>query len=412
MSRTSSATLRTEVRRAITVVSVVVVLLFGVPLAIVVNRLVQGSALVVLQRDATRAVATVPDNVIEAGVVLHPPRSSPGTSIGVYDALGNLVAGRGPRHSPLAARAVDGREHDGTDRGDLSVVVPVLSDTTVAGSVRSAVPTGTLRGRTLRAWGLIGLLAVAVVGVGRLLAGRAAGRISAPFEMLTGAARELAAGRYRLSLPHWGIVEADRASDALRDSGLAVEELLQHERDFVTHASHQLRTPLAGLVLALDRPRPDVDTALERAHHLELTIADLIALRGLASTGSCRPYAVATDAVRRWSCQGRGIAVRGDDDLEVALAAPAMRQALDVLMHNAVRHGAGDVLVTVESLGDQVLVEVADHGPGFADGAERGTGLRLAAGIAERAGGSLLVRRRAPQPRVALLLPSSSTSNR
>jgi hypothetical protein len=54
-----------------------------------------------------------------------------------------------------------------------------------------------------------------------------------------------------------------------------------------------------------------------------------------------------------------------------------------------------------------VIVEVADQGGGFATGAVPGTGLNLVTGIAERAGGSLLIRRRAPQARVALLLPGA-----
>ena len=44
----------------------------------------------------------------------------------------------------------------------------------------------------------------------------------------------------------------------------------------------------------------------------------------------------------------------------------------------------------------------------FPDPFEPGTGLRMVAGIVERAGGSLLFRRRAPHPRVALLIPRAS----
>jgi two-component sensor histidine kinase len=74
------------------------------------------------------------------------------------------------------------------------------------------------------------------------------------------------------------------------------------------------------------------------------------------------------------------------------------------------------VTVTVEPHGDAVVVEVADQGRGFPDDAVPGTGLKLATRIVERAGGTLLLRRRAPAARVALLLPlsdqTSSTSNR
>jgi signal transduction histidine kinase len=78
-----------------------------------------------------------------------------------------------------------------------------------------------------------------------------------------------------------------------------------------------------------------------------------------------------------------------------------------VLLDNAIRHGGGAVTVTVEPLGSSVIVEVADQGAGFSGQAEPGTGMQLARGIVERAGGALLVRRRAPHARVALLLPSS-----
>ncbi|MCW2586863.1 MAG: two-component sensor histidine kinase, partial [Frankiales bacterium] len=78
----------------------------------------------------------------------------------------------------------------------------------------------------------------------------------------------------------------------------------------------------------------------------------------------------------------------------------------------ALRHGGGTVTVTVEPLGDSVVVEVTDEGPGLADDAVQGTGLRLAATLVERFGGDLLVRRRKPQPRLALLVPAQSASKR
>ena len=67
--------------------------------------------------------------------------------------------------------------------------------------------------------------------------------------------------------------------------------------------------------------------------------------------------------------------------------------------------------MTVEPYGETVVVEVADQGPGFAEGARPGTGLQLATGIVERAGGSLLIRRRAPKARMALLLPRLSPAD-
>jgi signal transduction histidine kinase len=192
---------------------------------------------------------------------------------------------------------------------------------------------------------------------------------------------------------------------ALRDSAAQIEALVRHERDFVRDASHQLRTPLSGILLALDRPEPDIGDALARARDLETTIADLLALRGRAGTATGDPAEIAGQAVRRWATSERPVVLRSDSDGPVALSGPALRQSLDVLLDNAVRHGRGTITVTVEPYGESVLIEVADEGDGFAETAALGTGLTMVAGILERAGGALLIRRRAPRPRVALLVP-------
>jgi len=400
--------MRTQVRNAIAGVAALALLLFGIPLAIAADRLITSQALTGLQRDATRSVAAVPDNTLQTGTQVRAPRGTRDIRIGVYDVQGTRVAGVGPAHSALAGRAADGHEHDGHDNGDLSVVVPVLSDTTVAGSVRAAVPLASLRNDSYQAWGMLAGLALIVIAVAVLLARRFAIRISRPFEQLTAAAQHLGDGRYDVQLPRWGISEADAAGDALRDSAGEIDAIVRNERAFVRDASHQLRTPLAGIQLSLQQQPPDVATALARASDLETTIADLLSLRGLTGTGSCNPDHIAAEAVRRWSSPARPVVLRSDNTGNVTITGPALRQSLDVLLDNALRHGRGTVTVTVEPYGDTVLIEVADQGDGFAANARPHTGLRLASNIVERAGGSLLIRRRNPQPRVALLLPASA----
>ena len=397
-------------RASIAGIVVASLLLFGVPLGVVLGRLIHSRAVTGLQRDATRELAVVPDNLIESGAALPPPRASTGTLLGVYDAHGRRVAGTGPRSSALAALAADGREHDGADAGDLAVLVPVLSDAAVAGSVRAAIPQTVLRRRIATSWALLTLLAALVTGTAVIAATRAARRISAPFEQLTVAARGLGSGQAHVPLATFGIAEADAAGAALTEAARSVDDLLTRERDFVRHASHQLRTPLAAMVVHLERQPPDVPAALERASHLDTTITDLRAVRSTTPSARCDPAAIAGAAVHRWNTTGRRVTLRADDQRPAALSEAALRQCLDVLIDNAMRHGAGDVVVTVEPLGELVAVEVADDGPGFTPGAWPGTGLKLAADLVQRSGGSLLLRREAPRPRVALLLPTASAN--
>ena len=78
------------------------------------------------------------------------------------------------------------------------------------------------------------------------------------------------------------------------------------------------------------------------------------------------------------------------------------QQALDVLLENALRHGGGEVSVTVTTLGDHVIIGVGDQGPGVAPGREdavfgpartaaegTGLGLPLARALLEATGGRL-----------------------
>jgi len=98
-------------------------------------------------------------------------------------------------------------------------------------------------------------------------------------------------------------------------------------------------------------------------------------------------------------------------------------EILDVLVANAVHHGAGAVTVTVREADRWLAVDVCDHGRGFAGdpaaafarragGAGRGgdrdghgIGLALARSLADAEGGSLTVTRAAPEPVLTLLLP-------
>jgi len=402
--------LRSQIRNSIVLVATLSLLLFGFPLAVVLGRLIDSQARTTLRSDATRAVAAIPDNVVQAGTAIQAPPSLDGTAIGVYDVLGRRIAGDGPVHSSLAGQIADGREHDGHDAGSLSVVVPVLSDTTVAGSIRAAIPVSVVSHRVYLAWTLLAALAIVVVTVAVLLARRAARRISTPFEDLTVAARAIGDGDYAIDLAYWGIPEADTAGTALRDSAQRIDALIHHEREFVGDASHQLRTPLAAMFLSLEQVPPDVASALERAKELQTTMADLLSVRGEPKPGRCDPAAVVSAAVQRWNTSARRVTLRSDHVGDVAMSGAALRQSLDVLLDNAIRHGADGITVTVEPLGDSVVVEVADQGPGFRNDAIPGTGLQLAARTVERAGGSLLIRRRVPHARVALLVPQATAA--
>jgi signal transduction histidine kinase len=150
-----------------------------------------------------------------------------------------------------------------------------------------------------------------------------------------------------------------------------------------------------------------VDTALDRARQLQTIVDDLILVRSKAVDARCDVVAEAGAAVARLRPpDSRRVFLRTEDAPAARCAPAVVRQILNVLLDNAIRHGAGAITVTVETLGDTVSIEVTDEGPGFAADALPGTGLRLAEDLAESVYGALLIRRRGARPRVGVLLPA------
>ena len=411
-------------------------LLFAVPLALATDDLYRSEELARLQADATRVAALVPDNPITAQNPGRLPAGLPrNTVVGLYSLAGVRAAGKGPTRSALARASRDGRVHEGTENGELAVAVPVPSDNEVVAIVRSAVPRGVVTRRTYRSWLLMGLLGLAVLLVAALLARRQAQRIADPLERLTVTARALGDGNFAVQAEHSGIPEADAVSTALLDTAGRIGRLVGRERAFSADASHQLRTPLTGLLLglesALDRPNADlrsaISEALDRGRHLQDTVSDLLSLRrDTGERGSIDVVAELQAAGDRWSShfrqRQRRVEVTAAPVLPpVAVSAAALRQILDVLLANALEHGAGTASLSAHDLGAAVAVEVGDEGEGLSGDPEAafarrspqargsGIGLALARSLAEAERGRLIVRRATPQPIFVILLPTAET---
>jgi signal transduction histidine kinase len=282
------------------------------------------------------------------------------------------------------------------------------------------------------------VLGVAAVVGSRLVARRLAVRLSAPLEVLAEDATRLGEGDFTVSEPapdgrRAPVPEIAAVHRSLAVTATRLDALLTRERAFSAEASHQLRTPLAGLRLRLEEAASlppgsppaaaALDGALEAADRLDRTVGELLRL-AREPAGARREELDVDELVDRVVAEaradgvpeGRSIAARAEDgDLHARASAAAVRQILAVLVENALVHGAGQVTLTARDAAPAVAVDVADEGTLALDEATlftsragdregHGIGLALARRLAEAQGGRLRLRSSTPTT-VTLLLP-------
>ncbi|WNV87717.1 HAMP domain-containing sensor histidine kinase [Umezawaea sp. Da 62-37] len=161
-----------------------------------------------------------------------------------------------------------------------------------------------------------------------------------------------------------------------------VEELRrmdERSRRFVADVSHELRTPLTAMtavVDALDEEPLTGDTSIAagmvstETRKLRTLVEDLIEIsRFDAGVAALRTEPVDLPTLVAATLAARGWTDLVEVDLPVELVCQVDRRRIDVvlanLVSNAFRHGATPVTVELRSTADEVVVVVADSGPGL-----------------------------------------------
>jgi signal transduction histidine kinase len=408
---------RRRVAWATVTVAITGILVLGIPLAFLAQKTVRNEALRRLDRETSSVAFAIDDDLEHQRVLdtaLLDALAGDDRQIVVSESDGRQVRGGG---------APSGRT--------LSATVPVENHGTVtvtvgAGDTDRRVVTAVL---VIAGLGLLGIAAAVALGM------FVARRLERPVADLARVSERLGAGDFSVRAPRSGVPELDAVADALDQSATRIDDLVAAERDFTTNASHQLRTPLTALALRLEElaasDDPDVrreaEAALQQADRLDTTINELLALARGHAAAQRRDVDVAALVAQRaitWQATARRmhrtLTVHADADCVAGASEPALAQAVDALVDNALRHGAGEVQVDVRRRPHHVDVTVADEGEGIPPAAVRsvferhvslrggtGVGLALARTLVEASGGRLeLVR---PQPACfQIVLPTSA----
>jgi signal transduction histidine kinase len=284
----------------------------------------------------------------------------------------------------LSRRSHDPRQVWPWQRGNLVVASPVIRDGDVVAVVVTDSPTGQMRSRTLHGWLVIGAgeSAAMLLAVGAAL--RLTGWVLKPVRVLDATTHDIATGRLKSRVAAaGGPPELRRLARSFNEMADNVEDVLEQQRAFVADASHQLRNPLAALLLRIELlsfelPEGNKEIASVQAEgkRLAQVLDDLLDLALAEHTEADLKITdigeLAAERVAAWSptAEAKGVRMVGDCPPTTAWADPvALSSALDGVIDNAVKFTpeGRTVEVTVASNGDISTVVVTDEGPGLTD---------------------------------------------
>ncbi|MBO9567543.1 MULTISPECIES: HAMP domain-containing sensor histidine kinase [Cellulomonas] len=211
--------------------------------------------------------------------------------------------------------------------------------------------------------------------------------MTSPLREMTVAARAMAAGDYSRRVRSTSRDEVGQLAEAFNTMADDLQQLDTFRRELVANVSHELRTPVTALQAQLENmvdgvSEPDpatLATALAQTERLSRLVSSLLDLsRVEAGAMELRTQDVPLadllgEAADEASLVGAAKRLRFGVDVEPAdLTVPAdperLHQVVANLLQNAARHSPEDdeVQVVARRVGEDVQIDVVDHGPGIA----------------------------------------------
>lgn len=208
-------------------------------------------------------------------------------------------------------------------------------------------------------------------------------------------------------------LEESRAAQLARQS----EKLQKALFDSV---SHELKTPLAAMSVALQQSKPDHAELRQAVRRLTRTVDHLLDATRLESgllqpvREWCDPAELLREAISRAGLNESAVTVSIAKDLQtISVDADLIEQALVTLLSNAATYAkhTGQIEASIARDNATIVFSVADHGPGLAPGEETkifekfyrgrgkptgglGLGLSIARQLVEAHGGEIVVQNR------------------
>lgn len=228
----------------------------------------------------------------------------------------------------------------------------------------------------------IGLLLVAASVVALLLGallGRWAGsRILRPLRDMAGVAERITEGDLEARVDDSNDPDLGPIATAFNDMAVTIETRLERERRFSANVSHELRSPLTGILGTAELLEGRLDRMPEQEAGLVAALAsqvrrfsnlvlDLLELSQIGGDRDVQPEVVDVASLATFVAEERKFPSSVIHGEAVARTDPRrLERILANLVDNAVNHGAGLRRIEIGREGGRTTIAIDDHGDGVA----------------------------------------------
>ncbi len=247
------------------------------------------------------------------------------------------------------------------------------------------------------------------------------------------ATRQIADGRFDVRVNLRRRDELGGLAESIDQMAARLDGLVTGQKRFLGDIAHELCSPLVRLQMALgileqhatETQVPFVRAATEKATQIAALVGELLSFSKAELGAAAGPLesvtlaAVVAEATHREATDSASLRIAIPEQLRVSAAPELLTRALANLIRNAIQHAAaaGPITIGAETRGGEIILTVADCGPGVPEAdlprifdafyrvdpsrtrATGGTGLGLAIvkSCVESCGGTVTARKRQPR---------------
>lgn len=198
---------------------------------------------------------------------------------------------------------------------------------------------------------------------------------------LTRATRRVAEGQFDLELPAGRRDELGQLSDSIHQMAEKLSGFVHGQRRFLSDIAHELCSPISRIQMALgileQRAQPNIRDYVgdlrEEVQHMSDLVNELLAFSKSQINTAERPLepvnlsSVVERVLQREAPDGAVIEVNVPEELDAIAHPDYVFRSLANLVRNAIRYAgdSGPIVITAVHEGDDIRINVADHGPGL-----------------------------------------------